>query len=140
MNKPLYEVTVPMRYGDMDTNGHINNVAHFRFFEEGRVQWLASLNVKADGSGVGPVVAETSANFKKELHYPGVLVVRAFVKRIGNSSYTLQQQLVLAHSPDQVVTEGTCTIVWFNHNTKQSTPLPEKLIAILSDHVVAIDN
>lgn len=129
-----------MRYGDMDTNGHINNVAHFRFFEEGRVQWLASLKVKADGSGVGPVVAETSANFKQELHYPGDLIVRAFVARIGTSSYTLKQQLVLARAPDNVITEGTCTIVWFDHSVKKSTPLPEKLKSILADHLVAIDN
>ncbi|MDX1819094.1 MAG: acyl-CoA thioesterase, partial [Marinobacter sp.] len=38
-------ITMPLRWGDMDAYGHANNTVYFRFFEEARINWLASLNV-----------------------------------------------------------------------------------------------
>ena len=115
----LYQISIPMRYADMDTNQHINNVSSFRFFEEARVQWLASLRVKADGSGESPVVVDTSAQFVAELNYPGNVIVSARVLKIGNSSYTLEQWIAREDAPDQVVTRGSCTMVWVDHHRKR---------------------
>lgn len=131
MKKILYEMKVSMRYGDMDSNGHINNVSTFKYFEEGRVQWFMSLGVVADGTGRGPVIVETSANFLAELHYPGDLLVRAYVQRVGNTSCTVAQEIVREDKPDEVITKGTCTIVWFEHDSKKPIPLQPEVRAAL---------
>ena len=36
---------VPMRWGEMDALGHMNNVSYFRFFEQARISWFDSLDV-----------------------------------------------------------------------------------------------
>jgi acyl-CoA thioester hydrolase len=131
MRKILYEVRIPMRYGDMDSNGHINNVSTFKYFEEGRVQWFASMGLVADGTGAGPVIVETSANFLAELHYPGDVLVRGFVKRLGNTSCTVDQEIARQDNPDEVITKGTCTIVWFDHETRKPIPLPVEVRDVL---------
>ena len=129
--KILYAFEVPLRYIDQDSNLHINNVSHFRFFEEGRVKFAKEANVKADGSGQGPVVAHTDANFLQELFYPGTVLVTAYVKKIGNSSYTLEQTLSRVDAPSVIITRSDVTLVWLDHKKKQSMPIPKKLRDIL---------
>ena len=36
----LHVCRIPLRWGDMDANGHVNNVLFFRFMEQARVEWL----------------------------------------------------------------------------------------------------
>ena len=33
---------VPMRWGEMDALGHMNNVSYFRYFEQARISWFDS--------------------------------------------------------------------------------------------------
>ena len=42
--KLVYECTIPMRWGDMDAMGHINNTLYFRYLEIARVDWLHQFN------------------------------------------------------------------------------------------------
>jgi acyl-CoA thioester hydrolase len=41
--KKLVHVThIPIRWGDMDAYGHVNNTVYFRYMEQARVEWLES--------------------------------------------------------------------------------------------------
>ena len=70
-------VPVDVAWGDMDSYGHVNNVIYFRYFENARIAyldrvgWLASMRE----TGLGPIVASTSARFRKAVAYPDRLLV-----------------------------------------------------------------
>jgi acyl-CoA thioesterase FadM len=54
--KKLIHVTkMPIRWGDMDAYGHVNNTVYFRYMEQARVEWLEECRrlrfVRAAGSG-----------------------------------------------------------------------------------------
>ena len=38
--KPIYTTVVPLRWGDMDQIGHVNNTVYFRCYEQARVEWI----------------------------------------------------------------------------------------------------
>ena len=38
----LHTVTTPIRWGDMDAMGHVNNTVYFRYMEQARIEWLES--------------------------------------------------------------------------------------------------
>ncbi|MDE2566900.1 MAG: acyl-CoA thioesterase, partial [Burkholderiales bacterium] len=38
--KLVYECVVPLRWGDMDAMGHVNNTLYFRYLEIARLDWL----------------------------------------------------------------------------------------------------
>ena len=40
-----------IRYGDLDTNGHLNNVAYHQFFESARVMYVHGLFPQTTRSG-----------------------------------------------------------------------------------------
>ncbi len=47
----------------MDTFGHANNTVYFRFFEEARITWLASLELGAENDPDGPVIIRPAPPF-----------------------------------------------------------------------------
>ena len=51
--KPVYEMRFPVRWGDMDAMGHVNNTVYFRYLETARIEWMRSVgcNPAPDGQG-----------------------------------------------------------------------------------------
>ena len=43
--KLVHESIIPVRWGDMDALGHVNNAVYFRYIEQARVNWLDSFFV-----------------------------------------------------------------------------------------------
>ena len=60
-----YGLDLSVRYGDMDTNHHLNNVAFTRFFEEGRVRMHHDLGGR-ERLGFRPIVASITVNYLAE--------------------------------------------------------------------------
>ena len=41
--KLVHEMRFPVRWGDMDAMGHVNNTVYFRYLETARIDWLVSV-------------------------------------------------------------------------------------------------
>lgn len=57
--KEIYTTTVPLRWGDMDQIGHVNNTVYFRCFEQARVEWIALFPESADNNPAYVVIVHT---------------------------------------------------------------------------------
>jgi acyl-CoA thioester hydrolase len=90
-----YFRTVPARFGDMDEEGHLNNVALAGFYEEARVSFLRHHLKSKDGQDFRFVIANMSISYLAEAHYPGDYDIGVGVSRIGNSSFSLGAGLFL---------------------------------------------
>ena len=122
-------LSMPLRWGDMDAYGHANNTVYFRFFEEARITWLASLELGAENDPDGPVIIKTSATFLKELTHPASVVVESYADKAGTTSLDTYHLLKDADTGD-VYAEGYAKIVWVDRTTRKSTPLPDTLRAL----------
>ncbi|GLR11968.1 thioesterase family protein [Chitinimonas viridis] len=118
----------PMRWGDMDALGHLNNTLYFRFCEEARVRWLdqRGWGVRLD-AGDGPILAATSCQFKVPLVYPCNIRLEIYLKKLGNSSFTLGHRIMRDDAPDQIAAEAEAVIVWCDYAAGTAKPLPEAL-------------
>ena len=122
------EMTMPIRWGDMDAAGHVNNTVYFRFMEQIRLSWLErSGHLGAIGHGDGAVIANASATFVRALHYPGVVVARMYVGQPGRSSWDTAYELFRRDEPETVYATGTARCVWMDYSTGRSTPMPDSL-------------
>ena len=70
--KLTLEMVIPIRWGDMDAMGHVNNTIYFRYLEIVRIEWLHRVAGAPDPAGEGPVIVNTFCNFLKQLKYPGM--------------------------------------------------------------------
>ncbi len=69
--KLTMEMVIPIRWGDMDAMGHVNNTIYFRYLEIIRIEWLHGVAGTPDAEGEGPVIVNTFCNFLRQLKYPG---------------------------------------------------------------------
>ena len=85
--KLVYEMTVPIRWGDMDAMGHVNNTLYFRYLEIIRVEWLAKHNAEPSPEGHWPVIVNVFCNFYKQLEYPGDVLLKFYVSDPARTTF-----------------------------------------------------
>lgn len=132
MEKKLEHTTrIPIRWGDMDAFGHVNNTVFFRFMEQARVEWMESCGIPMEGGGQGPVVVNAHCNFLKQLKYPGEVEVKTFAGSPGRSSFQTFVEIRRADQPDELIADGGAKVVWVDYAMGKSVPLPQTLRALI---------
>jgi acyl-CoA thioester hydrolase len=123
----VHTMTIPIRWGDMDAMGHVNNTIYFRYMESARLQWMGEWGLPANPRGTGPVIANAFCNFLRQLEYPGEVVVRSFVGAVGQRSFDMYHEMSRADDVQTVYANGGATVVWVDFPAQRSVPLPETL-------------
>jgi acyl-CoA thioester hydrolase len=124
----VFELSMPLRWGDMDAFGHVNNTVYFRFMEEVRISWFRELAIAgANVEGQGPVIVNASMEFLRQLHYPGDVIGSMFVGPPGRSSFDTRFALFRADDPTTLYARGTAKCVWIDYAAAKSVQIPELL-------------
>ncbi len=131
--RSLYQCEIPVRWGDMDAYGHVNNALYMRYLEEARVQFLANIGATMDGNGTDPVVINVGCTFLRPINYPATVIVNCLVGEIGRSSFMVWYELSTTDKPEEICTEGYSKVVWMDHNTGRSVPLPDTIRKTISN-------
>jgi acyl-CoA thioester hydrolase len=127
-----YRYQMPMRWGDMDAMGHINNTVYFRYYEQARLAWLEELALhQLDGSQHGPILASVSCDFLMPLKYPGELIVEQQVTRIGRSSLAMDLSIERVDQPGVAWANGKSVIVWMDYASGRAIAWPDALRQVL---------
>jgi acyl-CoA thioester hydrolase len=129
--KLVYEMQLPIRWGDMDAMGHVNNTIYFRYMEIVRLDWLRSLGVKLDPTVEGLVIINAFCTFHKQFEFPGDIRVRMYVSDVGRSSFESWALMERADQPGTVYASGGATTVWVDFPKQKSLPIPDWLRAHL---------
>ncbi|MEX2475956.1 acyl-CoA thioesterase [Marinobacter sp.] len=125
-------LSMPLRWGDMDSYGHANNTVYFRFFEEARIVWLASMDLGGSEAETGPIIIKTSATFLKELSHPATVSVKTYADKAGNTSLDTYHTIT-DENTGELYAEGYAKIVWFDKVARSSMRLPDSLRALATD-------
>ncbi len=130
--KHIHTMTIPIRWGDMDAMGHVNNTLYFRYMEIARIQWLFEAGLPANPQGEGPVIVNAFCNFIKQLEFPGDVLLHTYTGTVGRTSFDTYHELRLTSDPDTVYANGGATVVWVDFPKQQSTPIPERLRTLIA--------
>ena len=122
-----------IRFADLDTYGHLNNVAYATFAESGRVDFLSEV-VKGslNGQGEGWVIAKLTINFLASAYYPGDVKIGNVIRRIGNASVLIEQGL-FANGKCFGICESV--LVWADSKNEVSCPIPEEVRTVLKNYM-----
>jgi acyl-CoA thioester hydrolase len=130
--KLTLEMVIPIRWGDMDPMGHVNNTLYFRYLEIVRLEWLFKVGAGPSPQGFAPVIVNAFCNFIRQVEYPGDLLARHYVAHPGRSSFDTYITLERADAPGVIHAEGGSTTVWTDFKAQKSAPLPEWLRVLVS--------
>jgi acyl-CoA thioester hydrolase len=125
-------IELDVAWGDMDSFAHVNNVVYFRYFESARIAfldcvgWMRSMRE----TGLGPIVASTSARYRKPLSYPDHILVGARVAALQNDRVTIEHRIV-STAWDAMATVGEVVVVSYDYRQGQKAPIPEPIRAAI---------
>ncbi|MBX9631478.1 MAG: acyl-CoA thioesterase [Burkholderiales bacterium] len=128
---PIHVESMRLRWGEMDALRHLNNVAYFRYFEEARIHWFATLGIDYGDEGEGPILANIETRFVKPALYPEDVVIELRIGKVGNSSFVLAHTMRSAGDPSVVYSMGEAVLVWIDIASGKSKPLPARIREIL---------
>jgi hypothetical protein len=118
LRKLVHVERIPIRWGDMDAMGHVNNTVYFRYMEQARIGWFDALVPEEEAwKSTGIVIANAKAgptyNFKLDQVYRGVAAELPSPTGFAKNTYknwkevdaSLPAQAILVYGPPP--TSGT---------------------------------
>ena len=120
-----------MRWGEMDSLAHMNNVAYLRYFEECRVAWFEELGIDYNSKSEGPILGTITCRYVKSAVYPATFSVTSYVGRLSRSSFGMYHQLVNYSDESEVFAEAEAILVWADISLGKSRPVPDWFRAVI---------
>jgi acyl-CoA thioester hydrolase len=137
----MLTTAITVRWGDMDSYGHVNNVFFLRYLEDTRFALFtpplgenAPADVPAELSvfdlfpeGSNGLMAGHRIEYQAPLNYEdGPITSRLWITRIGNSSFDLGYELGSADR-STVFAIASTTLVLVNIESSRPVELPQRL-------------
>lgn len=117
----VFRYEMPVRWGDLDAQNHVNNTVYFRYFEEARVRLFRQAGMAFGDNKVG-VLAHASCDFLKPVLYPATVVIRLVLTHIGRTSLHFDTVLECQDEPGVIYAKGKNVLVGANNATGQPEP------------------
>ena len=130
--KLVYEMVMPIRWGDMDAMNHLNNASYFRFLETCRIDWFHSINAIPKAGGAGPLIVNAFCNFYTQLQYPCDVRIKMYVSDPGRTTFESWATMERAGEPGKIYAAGGATTIWVDFSTQKAAPMPDWLRAIVT--------
>ena len=116
---------IPIRWGDMDAMGHVNNTVYFRYMEQARISWFERLVPEDEvWQSTGIVIVNASCNYKRPITYPGTVEVKLLVGPPGGSSTPTFYELRVDADPVPYA-DGAAVVVFVDMKTQKPARIPE---------------
>jgi acyl-CoA thioester hydrolase len=123
--KLVFQMVIPMRWGDMDAMGHVNNATYFRYLETIRIDWLQSIGAVPQPNGDGPVIVNAFCNFYKQLEYPGDVLIKMYASDPGRTTFETWGTMERADQPGVIYAAGGATTIWVDFPNQKAIDLPD---------------
>jgi acyl-CoA thioester hydrolase len=116
-----FAVELQTRWGDMDSQRHLNNVMLGRYYEESRIRFIHEVSDGAPERFSG-MVGAVYVDYLREARHPEPLVGAVGVGAVGRSSVRLLQAL-FQHGACVGVADVTLVVI--DPETRAAAPVPE---------------
>jgi len=122
---PFY-YPIPVRWMDLGTQGHVNNVFFLSYFESGRLAYLREVGIW-DGRPIldlGLVVADMQISFQAPIFLDQNIRVGVRVLHIGNKSIHFDSRIEDEGS-GQVLSTSVTVMVAYDYRSQKSVQVPD---------------
>jgi acyl-CoA thioester hydrolase len=116
-----------VRFADLDSQGHLNNVAFLVFFESARVAYVRSVAPEYDpgsAGGLGFMVVEAQITYRSPGRYGDRIDTRLRPTTVGRSSFRCEFEMRVG---DRALADGHAVMVTYDHVAASSIPIPDLL-------------
>jgi acyl-CoA thioester hydrolase len=121
-----HRTTETIRFGDLDSNNHVNNAVFSSFFEAGRVTLFRDPKRSLMPDGLIWTLAQITIDYLGEMHWPGNVEIGIGLASLGRTSAVFEQAIFF---------EGRCAAtaravnVLVDTRTRRPVPISDELRA-----------
>lgn len=124
---------IQIRFNDIDRLGHVNNNAYFAYYDLGKEKYIIDvLKVNYATGQILPVIANINADFCEPMFYGDQIIMQTRVSRIGNKSFTLEQQAV-NQTTGHIMCKCSTVMVFMDISAQKSVPMPQEFRQAIED-------
>lgn len=106
---------IPLRWGDMDAYGHVNNATFITYLEQARVNAFEGRPKDrrgADMLGTGIVVVEHTIRYRRQVNFsPVPLRALLWIDKVTSVTYTTRYELWDVSGPDSQLAVSASTML-----------------------------
>lgn len=126
-------IEIPVAWGEQDAFGHLNNVVYFRYMESVRMHFLERVGILRSHAetGIGVLLASTTCDFKKPVHWPQRLTIATECTGIGTTSFTMTYSITDEDGTE--VATGTSVQVMFDYHSATKVEVPEAVRTAIAE-------
>jgi acyl-CoA thioester hydrolase len=128
----LYRTIIEPRISETDGVGHINNTTVPVWFEAGRNKVFKLFTPEDTFDDWKLILLKMNVEFLHQIYFGIDVEVRNWIKRIGNTSFELYEEI---HQDSRLCAKGTVIYVNFNFETQHSEPIPDTIRSELEKHL-----
>jgi len=127
------DITVALRFSDMDANGHLFFGNYFTLFDTAFLEYLDILGYSFDRfcqDQLNFYYVEATSQYKAPVKYTDRLDVGVWIENLGRTSFTVNFE-AFNHTIDTIAATGRIIAVVVDSKTEKPTPLPKAFIQII---------
>lgn len=130
-----HSTRIVVRWGDMDSLGHVNNAKFFTYDEQSRLEYFRLFDdvVPEMWKAQGLILARLGCDFLQQLHYPATLDIGFRITRFGRSSMDTESAMF---SGEQLVAVSQGVVVWFDYRAQKAAAIPDVVKALIRQREV----
>lgn len=84
---------VPVRFGDTDAMGHVNNAVYLSYLEAARVEYIRRVFGIVEPRDYGVIIARVEIDYKSPLFHHETVLVGCRIEELGGSSILMDYRL-----------------------------------------------
>ena len=125
----VIRTAIQMRFADVDSFGHVNNVAQQNYFDVGKTELFRELWRRTGAlEPIPAIIVSLHTDFREQILYGDDIVVVTEVESIGTKSLTLCQCIMRG---EQLCTRSRTVMVCYDSEQRQSVEVPDAWREIL---------
>jgi acyl-CoA thioester hydrolase len=131
---------IHVRFRDIDSMGHVNNVVYLTYFEEGRKEFVRSLFGIVNPEDYNFILANISCDFLKPIKISDTVSLEIWVGEIGQKRFDFIYWLVGKDEKDDesvVYAKGRSVQVFFDYKKNTALPIPEQIRQKISKYSIS---
>jgi len=129
----MFTDSIIPRFSETDALGHINNNTYGIWFEAARDSIYKIFIPDLDVKKWNLIMAHSSYDFLREVHYGKEVIIKTGLEKIGNSSFHLSHAV---YQDKHLCTTSKGIMIHFDHGKKKSVSIPDAIKNELSLHLL----
>jgi acyl-CoA thioesterase FadM/nitroreductase len=129
-----FETDIPLRFGDIDAMGHVNNAVAMTLFELGRAKFCAEVLGIRSVEEYDWILAEATVRYRLPILLQDHVRVRMYITDIGRSSFRFRAELYDPRD-GRVFTEAETVQVMYDYGMGRVKPVPPEFLEKVRDYI-----